>query len=210
MADYTPPGGSGGGISLVTSTGATVAVTNPHGPTTDLEVPVYVVPAIATTVTGPAGFGTAAALGAGTKYAPDTHSHGNPPAPSASPQIFSSFIAVDVPLGATAVDITSLALPAGNWLITAQVLSINAGVSTAWIGPNSADPTGAYSSSGAAFATYDAAAVSFSRTVTLSAPATVYLSMKAGGGSGSALAQTPASAFDTAAPNSTGINAIGG
>lgn len=53
---YAGGGGSGGGgsgtISDITSTGSTITVTNPTGPTTDIEV--ALVPSTATIVNAPA------------------------------------------------------------------------------------------------------------------------------------------------------------
>ena len=77
-------GGGSGTISDITSSGGTITITAPTGPTTNLE-DTNPAPAAATTVTGPDAFGASAAVGTGTHYARNDHGHGLPAAPADLP-----------------------------------------------------------------------------------------------------------------------------
>lgn len=64
------------GISELTSVGSTITITDPTGPTANIEANAS--PNPATTVTGPDSFGGAAHVGTGTHYARNDHDHGLP------------------------------------------------------------------------------------------------------------------------------------
>ena len=123
------------------------------------------------TITNPAGPTTDLAVGA---YAPGT--------------AVESYIAANVPIAAgTAVNVASVALAAGTWLIAARAIVQDTAAAlaeaTIWIGPNSASSTGAYASStsvGGDLAGGDELLpLVIVKTVVLAAATTVYLGCQA-------------------------------
>jgi len=123
-----------------------------------------------------------------------------------------SYIGADVSLTAsTIVNIMSVSLATGTWLIQARVYgygtNVTAGSLEAWIGPTSASTTGAYASGGmfigSAASGVQAGEVAITKVVTLAVTTTVYLIGKCN------QAITAKATTDLyALPNCTGITAV--
>lgn len=187
-------------IQKLTSNGATVTISDPAGPVTDLAVSTPA-PAAATTVTGPDAYGAAPAVGTGTSFAREDHDHGLPSAPSPALTYQQSILASNVTLttAGTFYEVLSLSLPAGTWLInvTADLndAGTTGGTSVVMIGPNSASATGIYK--GARQETGDASGaiiestISFSYVLVLAVTTTVYVN--AAGANNSATVRASAS-----------------
>ena len=118
----------------------------------------------------------------------------------------------DISLAAnTSTEILSLTIPAGKWTIHGQLLPYVAGATVndldVWIGPNSADPTDAYSAASAAVGSLAAGTtVSFALMTILAyvefdVETTVYLNANANGADVNVTATT----YNLSIPNCTGI-----
>lgn len=106
-------GGGAGTVADITSTGGTITITAPTGPTTNVEVTTPAA-APATTVTGPDAYGASAVVGTGTTYARSDHNHGLPAAPAGA--ALATAREVTVGTGGTTV-VTYTPTVTGNFLV---------------------------------------------------------------------------------------------
>ena len=92
-----------------------------------------IAPSAATTVTGPASYGGASAVGSSLSYARADHDHGLPAAPSASltTQISYNSANVNIPGGSVTTSVTTLSLAAGTWLVLGVIFWQSASTSAA-------------------------------------------------------------------------------
>ena len=108
-----PIGGGGAGtVADITSTGGTITITAPTGPTTNVEVTTPAA-APATTVTGPDAYGASAVVGTGTTYARVDHNHGLPVAPASA----ALATARETALGTGTTIVTYTPAASGNFLV---------------------------------------------------------------------------------------------
>jgi hypothetical protein len=128
--------------------------------------------------------------------------------------VIESYIGGSVAVNASAVNLTSVALTPGTWLITGSALLYWGGSTSVatpvdvWLGPNSASASGAYKATtttiGNAAGALQVGAVEITRPITLTSATTVYLEAKAQAAEGTTALQD---ALVTSAPNVTGISA---
>ena len=142
-----------------------------------------------------------------------TGNTGLTPTPAVGLTTVESFIASPVAGTGATQQVTSLALPAGTFIITGMADYNNGGTLTEnvelFIGPNSASVTGAYggaeaSAEGSVQGSDSRRSLSFTKKVTLAAPTTVYLNSSAIGTTSSFLAVSAALSI----PNVTGLLAL--
>jgi hypothetical protein len=193
------------GITKLTSTGATVTITHPSGPTTNLEVSVTAEGITAltgdVTATGPGSSAATLVSTAAVKAIIDaeiaaevipangygiTGNTGLTPTPAVTLTSASSFIGGPVTItGATPVNVTSLALAVGTWLLMGQATIDNTVaavpiVAALGIGATTASFTGALTGAeillgGSTAVTAHFASISCSCVIVVAAPTTYFL-----------------------------------